>query len=130
MDQKNSDHPEGRHSTARRIVAWIAILLLAGMYIVTFIAALLSSPSASGLFRFCLGMTIAVPIAAWLLIYAIGWFSHRHTIASVDLLQSNPEARREMEEALQRQNPEGGAAGTRTDSAAADGESHRQKHHS
>lgn len=76
------------------------------MYVAAFIAALLSSPGSGRLFRFCIGMTIAVPIAAWLLIYAIGWFSNRHTIASVDLLNSNKEARKEMEQALADQDNE------------------------
>lgn len=101
MSAKNNNQKNTASKwTAKRVVAWIAIVLLVGMYVVTLIAALLSSPGAGDLFRFCLGMTIAVPIFAWILIYAIGYFTKKHTIASVDLLHSNEEARREMEEGV------------------------------
>lgn len=90
-------------NTARRIIAWIAIILLAGLYIMTFISALLSRPGAGRLFRFCLGMTIAVPIFAWICIWAVGVLSHRHTIASMDILNSNKDARKEMEDALRKE---------------------------
>lgn len=50
----------------RRIAAWIGILLLAGMYLLTFAAALLARPGASTLFRMSLALTIALPIAIWI----------------------------------------------------------------
>ena len=77
---ENSDKPQGSKSypwTARRIVALAAIILLVGMYVATLVAALLSSPGAGDLFRFCLGMTIAVPIFAWIILWAIGKFRGR-----------------------------------------------------
>ena len=60
--------------TAKRIIALIAVILLAGLYIVTFISACLSSPGSERLFRFCLAMTIAVPLIAWILLWAVGKF--------------------------------------------------------
>lgn len=96
-DKKSGDTPRW---TARRIIALIAIILLVGMYVVTLIAAMFSSPSTSRLFRFCLGMTIAVPIFAWIGIYAAGYITHRHTIASADILNSNRRERKKMEAAV------------------------------
>lgn len=55
----------------KRIIAWIAIILLVGLYVVSFIAAMLATPGHGQFFRFTLGMTIAVPILAWIILYAI-----------------------------------------------------------
>jgi|GEM_PF-851313 len=109
--KQNQNHSAGqadsigksRWSKGQRIVALLAILLLIAMYILAFISALMATPGHAQMFRLCIGLTIAVPIFAWILIYAIGFYSRRHTIASIDLLNSNPEARKEMEEALQRE---------------------------
>ena len=60
--------------TLRRIIAVCALALLALLYVVTIIAALTASPGADDLFRFCIGMTVAVPIMAWILLWAAGHF--------------------------------------------------------
>ncbi len=57
--------------TLRRIAAIAAIVLLVGMYLVTFVAAILSHPGAADLFRASLTMTIAVPIMLWIILYAV-----------------------------------------------------------
>ena len=54
---------------AKRIIAVVAIILLAGIYVAAFIAAFFTGADAGRIFRFCLGMTIAVPVFAWILIY-------------------------------------------------------------
>ncbi len=77
------------------------VILLAGLYVLTLIAALLNAPWAGRLFRFCLGMTVVVPIFLWICIWAVGRLTGRHTMASPDILDSDPEERRRMEEALQ-----------------------------
>jgi hypothetical protein len=89
--------------TAKRVIALAAILLLVGLYALLLVSALLSGPGTGKLFRFCLGMTIAVPIFAWIAIYAAGFLTHRHTIASPDILNSNPRSRKKMEDALAEQ---------------------------
>lgn len=55
----------------KRIIAWIAIILLVALYVVSLIAAILSTPGHGEFFRFTLGMTVAVPIMAWIILYAI-----------------------------------------------------------
>lgn len=89
--------------TAKRVIALAAILLLVGLYVLLLVSALLSGPGTGKLFRFCLGMTIAVPIFAWIAIYAAGFLTHRHTIASPDILNSNPRSRKKIEDALAEQ---------------------------
>ena len=78
MDTNNtSDKTEtaGKSSwTAKRVAAIIVIVLLVGLYLLTFISALMSTESTGRLFRFSLGMTIAVPIFLWLFAWCISKF--------------------------------------------------------
>ena len=60
--------------TAKRVAAIIGIILLAGLYLLTFISALIGTDSSGRLFRFSLGMTIAVPIFLWIFAWCIGKF--------------------------------------------------------
>ena len=85
----------------KRIIAWIAIILLAGLYVLTVVSALLSRPGAARLFHFCLGMTIAVPILAWIIIWCVGRFTGRKSMADLEILNSNETEREKMEAALQ-----------------------------
>lgn len=63
--------------TFRRIAAWIGILLLLSLYAATFLSAVFSRPGTGRLFRFCLGMTIAVPVFIWFLTWAAGKLTTR-----------------------------------------------------
>ena len=60
--------------TAKRIAAIIGIVLLVGLYLLTFISALIGTEASGRLFRFSLGMTIAVPIFLWIFAWCIGKF--------------------------------------------------------
>ena len=88
--------------TVKRAAAVAGIVLLAGLYLLTFISACIGTDASGKLFRFSLGMTIAVPIFLWIFIWCVGKLTGRHSMASMDILNSNPEERRKMEEALQR----------------------------
>ena len=57
--------------TAKRVAAVAGIVLLVGMYLVTFVSALIGTPGANRLLRISLGMTIAVPIFLWIFIWCI-----------------------------------------------------------
>ena len=87
--------------TAKRIAAVAGIVLLVAMYVVTLISALIGTPGAAKLFRFSLGMTIAVPIFLWIFIWCVGKLTGKDSMASLDLLNSNPKEREKMEKALQ-----------------------------
>ncbi|MBQ4306983.1 MAG: hypothetical protein II759_00205 [Lachnospiraceae bacterium] len=54
--------------TLKRILALAAVILLAGLYIVTLFAALTARPGAAALFRACLILTVMVPAVSWILI--------------------------------------------------------------
>ena len=86
--------------TAKRIAAVIGIVLLVALYVLTLVSAFLGTDGAGRLFRFSLGMTIAVPIFLWILIWCVGRFQNKRNMASLDILSSNPEERETMEKAV------------------------------
>ena len=73
----------------KRVLAWIGIIILVGMYLVLLYEALTGSPETYNVFITCVAATIAVPIILWLLIWSIGALTGRHTIASLDAMTSN-----------------------------------------
>ena len=68
--------------TAKRIAAIIGIVLLVALYVLTFVSSLIGTEGAGRLFRFSLGMTIAVPIFLWIFIWCIGRFQNKRNMAS------------------------------------------------
>lgn len=50
----------------KQISAIIAIILLVGLYVATFIFALIDSPNSGGMFQACLFATIGIPILLWI----------------------------------------------------------------
>ena len=99
MDREKTGTGSPAVSPLQRIAAIAAIVLLVGMYIVTFVLAVLGDERSTRLLRFCFGMTIFVPIFLWVV--------HKKSIASLDLLNSNPEERRKMEEAVAKEMDKG-----------------------
>lgn len=53
---------------AIRVAAMICVVLLIGLYIATFVAAIMAKPYAMGMFVGCLASTVFVPIALHILI--------------------------------------------------------------
>ena len=86
--------------TAKRVAAIIGIVLLVALYVITLVSAFLGSEGSGRLFRFSLGMTIAVPIFLWIFIWCIGRLQNKRNMASLDILSSNPEEREKMEKAV------------------------------
>ncbi|MBO5998667.1 MAG: hypothetical protein J6P87_03145 [Lachnospiraceae bacterium] len=74
--------------TLKRIAALCAIVLLAGLYVLTLVFAVAGFEGARELFMACLFLTIAVPILTWLLIWLIGALKGKHTIASPDIFRT------------------------------------------
>ena len=73
----------------KRVLAWVGIVVLVGMYLPLLYEALTGSPDTYNVFIGCVAATIAVPILLWLLIWAIGALTGRHTVASLDPMTSN-----------------------------------------
>lgn len=84
----------------RRILALAAVVLLAGLYLATFILAIAGNEGSARLLRFCFGLTIFLPIFIWVILWCIGYFRHKKNMASLNILNSNPAERERMEEAV------------------------------
>jgi len=77
--------------TPKRIAALIAVILLIGLYIVTFFVALFAPAQGSNLFAVCLMATIAVPLLAWIYIWLYGQMTGKKTMADLNILQGDEE---------------------------------------
>ena len=84
----------------RRIAAAAGIVLLAGLYLVTFILGVFGDARSAGLLRLCFGLTIFLPLFLWVVIWCVGFFRRRGSMASLRILNSDPDERRRMEEAV------------------------------
>lgn len=60
-----------RKVTFRQIIAWIAIILLAGIYVVTLICSLIDSPLAEQMFHASLYCTFFIPVMSWVFIMTV-----------------------------------------------------------
>lgn len=67
----------------KQIAAIIGIVLLVGLYLVTFILALCRFDGASSLFMGALACTIIVPVLIWIYIWLYGLLTRKKTIASL-----------------------------------------------
>ena len=102
VNDPNNKSGEGKAPwTVKRAAAVAGIVLLVALYVVTFVSALIGTEGAGRLFRFSLGMTIAVPIFLWIFIWCVGRLTDKGSMASLDILNSNPKEREKMEKALQ-----------------------------
>ncbi len=73
--------------TAKQIAALVAVILLAALYIVTLVVAIVD-PTASGKwFVGYLVCTMAVPLLAWIFIWIYGETTGKKTIADLHLMQ-------------------------------------------
>lgn len=76
-------------SKTKRVIAFAGVALLGIMVIATLLTAFLDDTGRY--FRSCLIVTIALPIALWVFLWAYGALTHRHTIASYDIERKEDE---------------------------------------
>lgn len=57
--------------TLKQIAAWIAIVLLVGMYVFTLICSIINSPLAEQMFHATLYCTFFIPVIAWVFIMTV-----------------------------------------------------------
>lgn len=87
--QSNHDNRKKYPWTFKRVAALIGIIVLAGMYVVTLIAAIIDAPGSGRLFRTSLGLTIAIPIILWILIWCVGKFRPEGSMADFHILEDD-----------------------------------------
>ena len=74
----------------KQIVAIISLVLIAVLIIAFFISAIFTNGQ-SNLFFILLGLIIAVPIFAWIILFCYGRFTNKHTMAEL-FPESNADA--------------------------------------
>ncbi len=67
----------------KQISAVIAIIILVGLYIATFIFAIIDSPYSGRMFQACLFATISVPILLWIWIWLYGVITGKNNMAAI-----------------------------------------------
>lgn len=75
----------------RRIGAWIGIVLLLGIYVVTLVSAILQKESTSGLFIASLFCTFVVPVWVFVL-QAIYNRTHKDAVGKAEIVKMQKEA--------------------------------------
>lgn len=73
--------------SAKQIVALIAVILLAALYIVTLLVAIFDRSASGRWFALSLVCTVAVPLLAWIFIWLYGQYTGKKTIADLNLMQ-------------------------------------------
>lgn len=68
MDKKEEKRPK-----IQRILALVGVILLVGLYLITLLSAVFTTPATKGLFLACVFATIAIPVMiyGYMLIYKV-----------------------------------------------------------
>lgn len=80
---------EKRKLTSKQIVAWIGIIALASLYLITLIVAIINPGEGGRLFQACLVATIAVPLLVWIYVWMYGKLSGKETFADANYLKED-----------------------------------------
>ena len=83
-----------RKITLKQIAALVCVVLLAGMYIGSFVVACLDLGDSGRLFAGCLVATIGLPILLWLLIWSFGLLKKRREEILPPKNQDTPDSSR------------------------------------
>ncbi len=78
---------ESKYKKSQRIAASVALLLIVLMYLFTVVLIFIKAPWAKDFLRISVGLSIVLPILAWIYIWLIGKLIHRHTIADFDFFE-------------------------------------------
>ena len=78
---KDNKNTSKKKITGKQIAAMICVILLAGLYIVTLLAAIFGKPGTRSLFGLCLMATFVIPLITWVYIWMYGKLTNKHTIA-------------------------------------------------
>lgn len=87
---------EKKKRTPKQIAALICVILLVGMYLLTFIVACLDFPGAGNWFAACLFATIGLPILLWVYLWLYKLMKDNRAaaadLAQEDSIQSNSDS--------------------------------------
>lgn len=84
--KKTSETEKNTHKmTSKQLAALIGVVLLAALYVVTLIVAIVDTSSSGKWFRICLLATFTIPLLIWIYTWMYGKLTGRHTIADPDM---------------------------------------------
>lgn len=83
----------------KQIAAWVAIVLLVMLYVVTLIVAIFDTSSAGNWVMGCLLATAIIPLLTWMYIWMYGKITGKETMADVHLLEGMKEDAEEVKDA-------------------------------
>ena len=84
MKKTSGSEKSSQKMTSKRLAALIGVILLAMMYVVTLIIAIVDVSASGRWFRMCLAATVAIPLLIWIYTWMYGKLTGRHTIADFD----------------------------------------------
>ncbi|MCR5255814.1 MAG: hypothetical protein K6D96_07750 [Acetatifactor sp.] len=84
-EKEGNEKENGSKFTFKQVLAILGIVVLAGLYLMTLVAAIMGQGSVTGLFATCVIATFVVPLLIWAMIWGIGAITSKKTIASVNL---------------------------------------------
>ncbi len=87
MSEKKKEF-KSSYTKGQRVAALLGVIFLAGLYLVTLIAGITTSPKAPALFQMCIGSSILLPIMFWLYLRFAKLFMDRDRQQYEELLQS------------------------------------------
>ena len=93
MSEQSKKQENKGKKNPKQIAAIVGLVLLGIMYLAFFVVALIADELPQALFISCLFATIFIPILIWVYIWLYGVVTNRHTIASLDILQTGDLAR-------------------------------------
>lgn len=73
----------------KQIAAWIGIILLVAMYVVTLVMAVVDKSSSGSWFMASLAMTMVIPVLLWFYIWLYGRMTGKKTIADSGWSEDN-----------------------------------------
>ncbi len=65
QEEEREEKFQSRYTKGQRIAACVGAVLLLGLYLITLVAAITTSPATPELFKACIGASILIPIMLW-----------------------------------------------------------------
>jgi len=84
MNNQKKETPQ-KKITSKQVVALIGVILLALLYIITLIVAIVDTSASGTMFAMCLFATFAIPILIWIYTWMYGRLTNKHTFADIEL---------------------------------------------
>ncbi|MCR5278481.1 MAG: HAD family phosphatase [Lachnospiraceae bacterium] len=78
---ENAGEFKSKYSKTQRVAALVTVILIVALYLANLILAFINTDAARKMLRATLGLTIGLPILAWIYIWMIGKLTHKDTIA-------------------------------------------------